>query len=531
MPASPATDADWDAIAIGSGIGGLTAAALLARYGWRVLVCESHTIPGGAAHGFSRQGFRFDSGPSFFCGLGNPDSGDPLRQVLAALGETVATVPYDPLGHYHFPEGVLPVWNDPDRYREAIAAFSPQGARELAGFEAELRSLHRALRGIPPLALRADWRALPELLGRYPWQLLALLPHLGLTRSSVGAVLDRRVRDPWVRRLVDLECFLLSGLQAAGTIAPEFAYVLGERATAATDYPKGGSEAIVAALVRGLERWGGRLRLGAHVERILTDGGTGKRAVRGVRLRGGEELRARTVLSNASIWDTYGSLLPPEAVSAGVREIASLEENRRAALETPAIDSFMHLHLGFRAAGLEGLTGHHVVLHDGDRDLASPGNVCMISIPSVWDRDLAPSGHHVAHVYSLEPFDPWVGLVPEASPLEIRRSAAYADRKRVRAAPLYRALERVVPDLRDRLALELVGTPLTHARFLRRHRGTYGPAIAADRGLFPSCHTAIAGLYRVGDSTLPGIGVPAAAASGILCANTLVDPARSAELL
>ncbi len=62
---------DFDIIVIGSGIGGLTAAALLARYGKRVLVCESHSIPGGAAHSFQRQGFKFDSGPSFYCGLSN----------------------------------------------------------------------------------------------------------------------------------------------------------------------------------------------------------------------------------------------------------------------------------------------------------------------------------------------------------------------------------------------------------------------------------------------------------------------------
>lgn len=56
-------------LVIGSGIGGLSCAALLAHYGFEVIVCESHTIPGGAAHGFERNGFRFDSGPSLYSGL------------------------------------------------------------------------------------------------------------------------------------------------------------------------------------------------------------------------------------------------------------------------------------------------------------------------------------------------------------------------------------------------------------------------------------------------------------------------------
>ena len=54
---------------IGSGIGGLCCAALLAHYGLEVIVCESHTIAGGAAHSFQRDGFIFDSGPSLYSGL------------------------------------------------------------------------------------------------------------------------------------------------------------------------------------------------------------------------------------------------------------------------------------------------------------------------------------------------------------------------------------------------------------------------------------------------------------------------------
>ena len=84
---------DRDVIVIGSGIGGLTAAALLSRYGKKVLVCESHTIAGGAAHSFSRRSFKFDSGPSFYSGLIDPRSRNPLRQVLEAVAYTHLTLP------------------------------------------------------------------------------------------------------------------------------------------------------------------------------------------------------------------------------------------------------------------------------------------------------------------------------------------------------------------------------------------------------------------------------------------------------
>ncbi|MBD1907191.1 NAD(P)/FAD-dependent oxidoreductase [Funiculus sociatus GB2-A5] len=495
-----------DIIVIGSGIGGLTAGALLARYGKRVLVCESHAIAGGAAHSFSRQGFHFDSGPSFYCGL-TPGSGlNPLQQVLEVLGESLQAVPYDPMGHYHFPEGTFPVYSNAERYRQAVAEITPQGARELEQFEKRLLPLYESLRGIPTIALRADWQMIPVILGQYLPSVLKLLPHLRILQGSVGDVMDREVRDPWVRRLIDLECFLLSGLKAHGTIAPEVAFMLWERSRAGVEYPIGGSGAIVDALVRGLKRWGGELKLNAHVEQILIQSSK----VKGVKLKNGEVINTPVVISNATLWDTYTKLLRPEDLPPSYRQQS---------LETPAVDSFMHLHLGIRAEGLENLTGHHVVVHHASKDITEPGNTCMISIPSVWDANLAPGGHHVVHAYTLEPYEGW------------RRDEGYEERKKERSQSLFCALERVIPDIRDRFVLELIGTPLTHAYYLRRYQGTYGPAIAAGKGIFPGTQTPISGLYRVGDSTMPGIGVPAVAASGILCANTLVPPKETAKLL
>lgn len=497
---------DVEVVVIGSGIGGLVAAALLARYGKSVVLCESHSIPGGSAHGFTRQGFHFDSGPSFFCGLGDPDSLNPLRQVLDALEVSIDTIAYDPLGHYHFPDGTFPVFGDRRRYQQAIADVAPDGAKEYAQLARRLDRIYDVLRAIPTLSLRSDWQVLSFLLQRYPLAMLKLLPVASDMQQTVGEIMDRCVRNGWVRRTVDLECFLLSGLKSYGTIAPEMAFMYGERHRSTVDYPLGGSAAIVNALVRGLEKWGGELRLKTHVEKIVVESGT----LRGVRLRNGETLRAPIVISNATVWDTYRKLLAPGELP---------DTHRRESLALPCIDSFMHLHLGIRADGLQGLTGHHVVVLDPTLDLTTPGNTCMVSIPSVWDASLAPPGHHVVHTYTLEPYRDW------------KLNAEYEARKTRRSQSLYRALEKIIPDVRDRIAFEMVGTPVTHARFLRRHQGTYGPGIPPIQGIFPTTHTPISGLYRVGDTTIPGIGVPAVAASGILCANTLVEPQQTLHLL
>jgi phytoene dehydrogenase-like protein len=77
----------------------------------------------------------------------------------------------------------------------------------------------------------------------------------------------------------------------------------------------------------------------------------------------------------------------------------------------------------------------------------------------------------------------------------------------------------------------LVGTPLTHERFLRRDRGSYGPALWAGQATFPGAKTPLAGLLCCGDSTFPGIGVPAVAASGMIAAHTLAPVSQQLAML
>lgn len=499
-----------DAIVIGSGLGGLVTGSLLARYGRRVVICESHTLPGGAAHAFNRQhqgkSFTFDSGPSFYCGLGEVGSANPLTQVLSVLGESLETVPYEPFGYYHLPEGTLPVYGNAQKYQQAIDQFSPGAAAQMAALEARLLKIYAPLKEIPTLALRADLKMVPLLMKRYMGAIAHLIPTLPDLGNSMGQVMAPYVTDPWLKRLLDLECFLLSGMKCDDTVAPEMAFMFGERADSVIDYPIGGSGAIVDALVRGLKRWGGTLRLGAHVQKIIVQNGKAK----GVLLKNGEQISADTVISNATRWDTYSHLLDPIDLPVDYREET---------LSTPAVDSFMHLHLGIRADGLDSVPIHHVVVHDNEKEITAPGNTCMVSIPTVLDPQQAPAGYHTVHAYTLEPFEGW------------QKDKHYEQKKREKAESLFRAVERIIPDVRDRIELEMIGTPLTHSRFLRRYKGTYGPAISAKAGRFPSGKTPIKGLHLVGDSTLPGIGVPAVAASGILCANSLVTLKESAGLL
>jgi carotene isomerase len=503
-----------DIVVIGSGIGGLCCAALLARYGFEVIVCESHTIPGGAAHAFERHGFTFDSGPSLYSGLSYHPSPNPLRHVLDAIGEELDCVTYDAWGCC-LPEGDFSAKVGAESFYEVLARLRGQAAvAEWRSLQAVMEPLGQAAIAVPPAAIRSDLGALLTMAPFAP-ALLQQATRLTKLTGPFSQIMDGVVSDPFIRNWLDLLCFMLSGLPASGTITAEIAFMFADwyRPGVVLDYPVGGSGALVNALLRGLKRRGGELRLHAHVEQILVEGG---RAI-GVQLRSGEAIRARrAVVSNAVIWDTL-KLLPE-----GVVPKSYLINSQ----ETPECNSFMHLHLGIDATDLPpDLECHYIVVNDWDRGVTAAQNVVAISIPSLLDPNLAPPGKHTIHVYTpaTEPYQLWQGLD--------RRSQAYAAQKQTRAELMWQALERMIPDIRSRCEVTLVGTPLTHERFLRRHQGSYGPGVWAGQGILPGPKTPLPGLLCCGDSSFPGIGLPAVAASGMIAANAIAPLAKHQALL
>lgn len=556
-----------EVVVVGSGIGGLTAGALLAWQGKDVLVLESHYRPGGAAHGFKEKdnqgrAYIFDTGPSFFAGLGEAGSLNPLGTVLRVLGEELEVQRYNPLGHFHLgSSGTLRRYCKLEELAEEVARFSPQGARELRAGIPYLRRWSACWQLVPhSLTDRMNAFSRPGCVGRskaflpqrfgatcsgatflaLPFQgtskcfyvslcfffffLIILIMELSATIAMSRAVpaigrylkgmagmaefaqlyarptselLDKiGIRDAFLRQLVDLECFLLSGMPADSTPAAEFAAVFGESdERGAAEFPVGGAEAIPQALARGLERHGGELRLKSHVSRVVT-GANGD--AEGVELRNGRVIHANWVITNASMWDTFSQ--------GGIADFCRAE--RTTAEATPMCPSFVHLHAGVESSQrLE--CGHHVAVRSLDEPLDGPGNVRMVSVPTVWDPSLAPPGCEAVHVYGMEHYQGW------------QRGEGYADTKRQRCESLWDALELALPGAREACSLELLASPLSHEKWLRRQKGTYGPRIAAP-STFPGPQTKVPKLLRVGDSAAPGIGVPAVAGSGMLAANTLL---------
>ncbi|KAL3806146.1 hypothetical protein ACHAXA_000965 [Cyclostephanos tholiformis] len=473
-------------------------------------------VPHGRIRGLAGGYFVFDTGPSFFSGL-NPDrarkNSNPLRTILDVIDEGVDCVPYSTFGLV-FPEGDLVHAPNFGKIGGAIHEISgDEGARQWSNLMDKMMPLAKAVDAMPTMALRGDvglaitgGMFLPNFAKLNP------LENLKLTRPFSDVIRSAGVSDAFVRNWLDVLCFCLSGVPSDGTITAEMALMMGEfyDEDAVMDCPVGGARSIVNALVRGIEKGGrGKVAVRSHVSEICIDNG---RAV-GVRLRrdpNGSMIRARMgVISNLSIWDLLNS---------GIVDVdafpSSFVEKRA---NTPACPSFMHLHVGFRMTReeLSALQAHYIYVDDWERSVTDEENCALISIPSVHDTTLAPDGYAVLHVYTpaTERYDRWDGVK--------RNTPEYDRLKEERSAFLWRVLEKVVPDIRTRAVHRQVGTPLTHQRYLNRHRGTYGPAIYAGDGSFPFPNTPVKNLLVCGDSCFPGIGVPAVSGSGVIAANTI----------
>lgn len=495
-PTSPT--AQFDVIVIGSGIGGLVTATQLAAKGARVLVLERYLIPGGSAGFFERQGYHFDVGASMIFGFGQHGTTNLLTRALAAVDVSLETIP-DPVQiHYHLPHDLnLKVHRDYEKFLQELSDRFPHERQGIRRFYDECWNVFNCLNAMDLLSLEEP-RYLMRVFFQHPLACLGLVKYLP---QNAGDIARRYIQDPELLKFIDMECYCWSVVPADCTPMINAGMVFSDRHYGGINYPQGGVGIIAQKLVEGLEKKGGQILYKARVTKILQDNG---RAV-GVELASGEAYYANRIVSNATRWDTFEKLLPPDQMP---RSEQRWQQRYR---KSP---SFLSLHLGVTAAALPiGTECHHILLEDWSQLEAEQGTI-FVSIPTLLDPSLAPPGHHIIHTFTPSWLETWQGL----------SSSEYQQKKEAAADRLIHRLETIFPHLSQHLDYQEVGTPRTHRRFLGRTDGTYGPIPARKLlGLLgmPFNRTAVPGLYCVGDSTFPGQGLNAVAFSGFACAHRI----------
>jgi prolycopene isomerase len=493
---SPTPSETFDAIVIGSGIGGLVTATQLAAKGAEVLVLERYVIPGGSSGYFERAGYRFDVGASMIFGFGKQGTTNLLTRALEAVNVSLETIP-DPVQiHYHLPGKLeLKVHRDYEKFLQELIACFPHEEQGIRKFYDECWNVFNCLNAMELLSLEEP-RYLTRVFFQHPFACLGLVKYLP---QNAGDIARQYISDPQLLKFIDMECYCWSVVPADRTPMINAGMVFSDRHYGGINYPKGGVGQIALKLAEGLEKAGGQIHYKARVTDIILDNG---KAV-GVKLATGEEYRARRIIANSTRWDTFEKLLPPEAMPA--RE----KRWRKRYQKSP---SFLSLHLGVKAEVLPlGTECHHILLENWEK-MEDPEGTIFVSIPTLLDPNLAPEGYHIIHTFTPSWIDDWQGL----------SAGEYQQKKEAAAARIVNRLEAIFPGLAEGLDYQEVGTPKTHRRFLGREDGTYGPIPKRKlMGLLgmPFNQTAIPGLYCVGDSTFPGQGLNAVAFSGFACAH------------
>ncbi|MDJ1181292.1 carotene isomerase [Roseofilum sp. BLCC_M91] len=489
---------DYDVIVIGSGIGGLVTATQLAAKGAQVLVLESYLIPGGSAGYFERSGYRFDVGASMIFGFGKQGTTNLLTRALDAVDMSLDTYP-DPVQiHYHLPGDLeLKVHRDYEAFIQELSDRFPHERKGIRKFYDECWRVFNCLNAMELLSLEEP-RYLMRVFFQHPLACLGLVKYLP---QNVGDIARRTIRDPQLLKFIDIECYCWSVVPAELTPMINAGMVFSDRHYGGINYPKGGVGQIAQKLVEGLEKKGSKILYKSRVKQILLKN---NKAV-GVELVNGKRYMAPRVVSNATRWNTFESLLPSETLPPAEQ---SWQERYQ---KSP---SFVSLHLGVEASVLpQGTECHHILLEDWDKMETSHGTI-FVSIPTLLDPNLAPPGYHIIHTFTPSWIDQWQGLTPKK----------YEAQKEEIADQIIDRLESIFPGLEAGLDYEEVGTPRTHRRFLNRQDGTYGPIPKRKLlGLLgmPFNRTSIPGLYCVGDSTFPGQGLNAVAFSGFACAHRI----------
>ncbi len=471
------------AVVIGAGFGGLALAIRLQSAGVDTIVIEARDKPGGRAYYWERDGFTFDGGPTV---ITDPDALKELWRLSGHdIAEDVTLKPVTPFYRLSWPDGTtFDYTNDDAILVGEIAKLDPN---DIAGYRKFLEYSERVYQeGYVKLGAKAflDFKSMlkaaPALMQNQAWR-------------SVYSIVSSYVKNEKLREALSFHTLLVGGNPMATSSIYALIHKL-ER-DGGVWWAEGGTNRLIAGMVKHFERLGGSVRIGDPVDEILT---LGDRVV-GVRTKSGFEAEVDAVASNADIVHSYRDLLRN---SRSARRTSNRLVNKRYS------PSLFVVHFGLRGTFPD--IPHHMILF-GPRykglldDIYTHGVVSedfslYLHHPSASDPSMAPEGHSA--FYALAPV-PHLGKFPadwsEVGPILEARILAEIQR-------------RLIPDLAERIVTKFHYAPTDFRDDLAAHHGSgFSLEPILTQSAWFRVHNrddAISNLYFVGAGTHPGAGIP-----------------------
>lgn len=511
------TVADYDVIVIGSGAGGLTAAAALAQAGKKVLVLEQHDRPGGWTHSFTLNGYRFSPGVHY---IGDLHEGGRLRSIYEGLGvsQDLTFCELNPDGYDHIVIGEKKI-DFPKGKENLIERLKSHFPHEATGIDSYFADVINMMESISRIGnLSHPFKAVLSMPTIFKWM-----------RASGMDLINAHISDPILRGVLagqsgdhGLPPSQVSAFMHAGITHH---YLDGGY------YPLGGAFTLPRAFVRALKRAGGEIRLQCRVKRIMLEG----KKVIGVELDSGEEIRAGVVISNADPEITFGRLIEKDRLSPRLtRKVDSAKYSTSCLSLFFATDMDLRRDAGLDSGNMWFYDHADVdkIYSDGLTDAVlsdeTPSGM-FLTATTLKDPSKMHSGHHTCESFAFvgyEAFEQWAHTKYGSRPTD------YDGMKEDLAWRMVRGLEKHIPGLSKHIVYYSLGTPLTNEHYLNATRGSlYGieksPSQVGPWAFSP--RTEFEGLYLCGASTLSH-GVAGVTASGIDAAKAVLH-CRTRDLL
>lgn len=497
----------YDVVVIGAGIGGLTAAALLAKQGMDVLVLDRRPVPGGVCHSFEKDGFTFDVGPHL---LSNCGPTGIVHRTLRELGvdNLVQFLRIDPLARVMFPGVEITLLPSYEAFVDELARYFPAWRKQLLMLFREMNEVYEEVDSLPSDFGLWDFLKVPvthPIFMKYP-------------KRTCAEMMEDFLAEPKLRSIVSA-LWVYFGLPPSRLSAVFWSVVMMAYFREGGFYPRGGLRSLAAAMLAALNKHGGEFLGNAEVTRILLQG---------------DEAVGVEFGDVSQRWGPRGELLHPQApvqetfrVSAGA--VICNADARRTLLDGVGEahlprkyvrrlltyePSLSVVKVGIAAKiDLEGspFVAHDTVLHqDYDSDVVYermrtglPHGPCDVSIPTLTDSSLAPEGYHCIYLWNYAPYDSSSDWKSEGA--------------RLADAFVAWAEEHGLPGLSSAIVSREVMTPQTLSEYSLSTQGApYGWAFAPSQMGFKRLQprTPIRNLYLAGHWTTPGAGIAGVVMSG-----------------
>jgi len=477
---------EYDAIVIGAGNAGLTAATTLQRGGAKTLLLEKHNIPGGCATSFVRGEFEFEVALHQLSGLGTEKQPFIMRQIFKDLGvmDKVEFVQESELYRMVVNDGVndfdvtLPAcW---DGIKKTLSEFAPEEKDSITQFMALCEKVCvENFMYLPKARKQADEELLKNMAGKFV--------EYGL--KSAKEVLDEFFENEKLKTILAAYwCYL--GLPPSQMAFSDLAIMLFSYGVFKPWHIKGGSQALSSALLESFLEAGGEVRFNCAVEKILTKQNNEKPEVQGVRTEHGDMIRSDQIISNASSVLTYSELLDTPSMPTDIQQDFKSRE-----IGTSAFCLYLGLDCSPADLGITNAstflssTTDEELMHDTMSTMNAPV-ATMLTCYNVDDPSFAPNGKTQVSLLCLQ-----YGKLWEDVPIE-----KYAETKYAFAEYLLAQAELTFPGIKASIEEVEVATPLTMMRYLNTPQGAiYGfQQNPEDSSLYRKRSKSVNGLHLAG---------------------------------